>query len=216
MGTPWATTSARTASSPPRTGPSIRPRRPRSATSAPPTASSASTAGRWGASGTPWPPRNGRAALGPEHTSVATTLHNLGNAMAAAGAGADAARCHWRALELWSRALGPAHPDSNVAATLHSLGNVYRGLGEPEAAAACFGGALRIREAALGATHPETARTRHCAALVGCQRGDAPAALQELQAAVNSLLAGLGAEHPWSRQACADAEGLREVVRSAR
>merc|ERR1712226_475822 len=96
-----------------------------------------------------------------------------------------------------------------VAATLHSLGNVYRGLFDSKAAGRCFAGALRIREVALGPTHPETARTRHCAALVGCVLGDCPAALQELQAAVNSLLSSLGARHPWSLQARADAESLQ-------
>merc|ERR1712078_539557 len=74
---------------------------------------------------------------------------------------------------------GPAQCD--VAATLHSLGNVYRGLGDADAAARCFAGSLRIREAVLGPTHQETARTRHCAALVGCSLGDESAALQELE-----------------------------------
>merc|ERR1711920_461593 len=123
-------------------------------------------------------------SLGPEHPSVAATIHNLGNALASAGRGHDAARCHWRALSIWSKALGPAHPD--IAATLHSLGNVYRGLQELEAAANCFAGALRIREVTLGPTHPETARTRHCAALTGCSLGDQSAALQELQIAAKS------------------------------
>lgn len=148
--------------------------------------------------------------VGNEHADVATTMHNLGNALAAAGRGQDAARCHWRALGIWSRTVGPAHPD--IAATLHSLGNVYRGLRQPEAAAKCFSGALRIREATLGPTHTETARTRHCAALVGCALGDRPAAAQELEAALNSLISGLGSRHPWSLQARADLEALRQVT----
>lgn len=149
-------------------------------------------------------------ALGPESPDMATTMHNLGNALAAAGRGHDAARCHWRALGIWAKTVGPAHPD--VAATLHSLGNVYRGLREPEAAAQCFSGALRIREATLGPTHAETARTRHCAALVGCSLGQRPAAAQELQAAVDSLINSLGSRHPWSLQARADLESLRQVM----
>merc|ERR1711907_92186 len=102
----------------------------------------------------------------------------------------------------------------DVAATLHSLGNVYRGLGDNTAAAKCFAGALRIRESVLGPTHQEAARTRHCAALVGCTLGEESAALQELEVAANSLLSSLGAKHPWSMQARADAESFRQVVAS--
>lgn len=150
--------------------------------------------------------------LGSENPGVATSLHNLGNALALAGKGTDAARCLWRALSIWSKVGGPAQCD--VAATLHSLGNVYRGLGDADAAARCFAGSLRIREAVLGPTHQETARTRHCAALVGCSLGDESAALQELEVAAASLLSSLGAKHPWSLQARADAESLRQVVAS--
>lgn len=153
------------------------------------------------------------ASSGRDHPSVAATWHNLGNSFATAGRGHDAARCLWRALALWSQSVGPAHPD--VAATLHSLGNVYRGLLEPASAAKCFEGALRIREVVLGPTHPETARTRHCAALVGCSLGNRPAALQELQTAVNSLLNTLGAEHPWSLQAKVDAGSLRAALQTS-
>lgn len=147
--------------------------------------------------------------LGREHPGVAATLHNLGNALAGAGRGLDAAQCHWRALAIWTKAMGPAHPD--IAATLHSLGNVYRGLSQPEAAGKCFAGALRIREVALGPTHPETARTQHCAALAGCALGDHTAALPDLETAAQSLLCSLGAKHPWSLQACADADSLRKA-----
>lgn len=150
--------------------------------------------------------------LGPEDAAVAASLHNLGNALALAGKGGDAARCLWRALDIWSKAASPAQCD--IAATLHSLGNVYRGLGDSAAAARCFAGSLRIREAVLGPTHQETARTRHCAALVGCTLGDESSSLQELEVAANSLLASLGAKHPWSMQARADAESLRQVVAS--
>lgn len=151
--------------------------------------------------------------LGPEETGVATSLHNLGNALALSGKGSDAARCLWRALAIWSKAAGPAH-QCDIAATLHSLGNVYRGIGDTVAAARCFAGALRIREAVLGPTHQETARTRHCAALVGAKLGVEAAALQELEVAASSLLASLGAKHPWSMQARSDAESLRQVVAS--
>lgn len=148
--------------------------------------------------------------FGAEDPNVATTLHNLGNALALAGRGGDAARCLWRALSIWSQCSRPAHAD--IATTLHSLGNVYRGLGDCQAAAQCFAGALRIREAVLGPTHRETARTRHCAALVGCALGEESMALQELDNAAASLLKSLGAKHPWSMQARADAESLRQVV----
>merc|ERR1712216_629409 len=144
---------------------------------------------------------------GSENPGVATSLHNLGNALALAGKGTDAARCLWRALSIWSKVGGPAQCD--VAATLHSWGNVYRGLGDANAAARCFAGALRIREAVLGPTHQETARTRHCAALVGSKIGDDLAALQELEVAASSLLSSLGAQPPWSMQARADADSLR-------
>lgn len=149
--------------------------------------------------------------LDPEDPGVATSLHNLGNALAQAGKGGDAARCLWRALAIWSK-LGTAQRD--VAATLHSLGNVYRALGDSDAAARCFAGALRIREALLGPAHKETARTRHCAALVGCALGEKSTALHELEVAAASLLSSLGAKHPWSMQARADAESLRQVVAS--
>jgi len=148
--------------------------------------------------------------LGPEDVAVASSLHNLGNALALAGKGSDAARCLWRALAVWSKADAPSQCD--IAATLHSLGNVYRGLRDAEAAAKCFAGALRIREKVLGPTHRETARTRHCAALMGCQLGDCSAGLQELEVAASSLLASLGARHPWSMQACTDAQTLRQTI----
>ena len=61
--------------------------------------------------------------LGPEHTDVALTLHNLGNLHKAIGNHQQANEYYERALSIQLKKLGPEHTD--VARTLHNLGNLH-------------------------------------------------------------------------------------------
>merc|ERR1712118_26570 len=117
--------------------------------------------------------------------------------------------CYWRALQIWSKALGPGRLE--VAMTLHSLGNVYRGMSDTSSAEKCLEGAYKIRHSLLGTAHPETARTLHCLGLIRCGQGHHKEALELLLKGAEALEASLGEAHPWAKQARADAAAMQNV-----
>jgi tetratricopeptide (TPR) repeat protein len=63
-------------------------------------------------------------SVGPDHPSVAQSLHNLAELYRTQGDYAKAEPLHKRALAIREKALGPDHPD--VAESLESLAALYR------------------------------------------------------------------------------------------
>ena len=53
-------------------------------------------------------------ALGPEHTSVAIDVNNLGSALKAEGDREGAKKCYSRALDIFEKQLGKDHPNTIV------------------------------------------------------------------------------------------------------
>jgi eukaryotic-like serine/threonine-protein kinase len=94
-------------------------------------------------------------ALGPNHSSFATSLNNLANVLAAMGKLEEAKAMHERALYTREKILGPDHPD--VAQSLNNLANQLLTMGRYEEAKAVDERALAIREKAFGPDHPEVA-----------------------------------------------------------
>ncbi|CAN0519075.1 unnamed protein product, partial [Laminaria digitata] len=63
-------------------------------------------------------------ALGPEHPSVATSLHNLAGLLKTQGNYAEAEPLYKRSLTIVEKALGPDHP--SVATSLNNLAELFR------------------------------------------------------------------------------------------
>ena len=95
-------------------------------------------------------------AFGPEHTSVAIDVNNLGSVLQDQGDLEGAKRCFERALKIDEKALGPEH--TSVARDVNNLGLVLQAQGDLEGAKSCFERALKIDEKALGPEHTSVAR----------------------------------------------------------
>ena len=81
--------------------------------------------------------------LGPEHPTLATSLHNLALLYAAQGRYAQAEPLYTRALAIWEHALGSQHP--TVATSLEHLATLYRHTGREQEAEALEKRAHAIR-----------------------------------------------------------------------
>jgi len=93
-----------------------------------------------------------RAALGPAHPDVASTLANLGNALHALDRFDEALAAYDESLALREATLGPDHPD--VAATLNNLGVLFRTRGKYDEALRVLLRAEDIWTRALGPDNP--------------------------------------------------------------
>ncbi len=98
---------------------------------------------------------SGQTAFGPEHVTVAQTLHDLAVVLADKGDYTAAATRLEQALAMRRALLGSEHAD--VAVTLSELGRVYQDLGLNARAEPLQREALRIRRKVLGAGDKETA-----------------------------------------------------------
>ena len=95
-------------------------------------------------------------ALGPEHTSVAIDVNNLGSVLTRLRATwRGAKKCFERALAIDEKALGPEH--TSVARDVNNLGSVLQDQGDLEGAKKCSERALAIDEKALGPEHTSVA-----------------------------------------------------------
>ena len=93
-----------------------------------------------------------RAALGPSHPDVASTLTNLGNALHDMDRFDEALATYYEALALREATLGPDHPD--VAVTLNNLGALHNTRGRGDEALAVLLRAQDIWARALGPDSP--------------------------------------------------------------
>jgi tetratricopeptide (TPR) repeat protein/predicted Ser/Thr protein kinase len=132
--------------------------------------------------------------LGPEHPSVGSTLHNLGNIAVDQGQLEQGRAYYDRALAIFETAVGPDHPE--VAGCLVNRANINIQLGEPEQARVDLARSLGILEAALGPEHPEVATSLNGLGGVAEMQGDPNAARGYYEHTLTILEAALGPEHP--------------------
>jgi tetratricopeptide (TPR) repeat protein len=96
--------------------------------------------------------------LGPQHTEVAQSLQQLGEAQAQLGQDLQAEQSFRRALAIGQHRLGPHAPDNMVC--LVNLGLLARRAGHLEEAEQLFRQALALREETRGPTHPRSVAAR--------------------------------------------------------
>ena len=133
-------------------------------------------------------------ALGPEHTDVAQSLHNMAELYRAQGQYATAEPLHQRALSIRENALGPQHP--KVAVSLNNLASLYRAQGRYAKAEPLYGSALAIFEKALGMEHPDVAQSLNDLALLYYNQGQYAKAEPLYQRALAIREKALGPAHP--------------------
>src|SRR5262245_50755725 len=91
-------------------------------------------------------------ALGPDHSSVATSLNNLAELYRAHGRYGEAEPLHKRTITILEKALGPDHID--VGTSLNNLAALYQSQGRSGEAEPLLKRSLALREKALGPDHP--------------------------------------------------------------
>src|SRR5262245_2804721 len=133
-------------------------------------------------------------ALGPEHPTVAATLHNLASIYREKGAYAKAESLHHRARTIWEKTLGPEDPD--VAKSLNNLGILDNAKGEYAKAEQSCQRALAILEKTLGPEHPDVASTLHNLADIYHSIGDYAKAESIYQRVLAIREKALGPEDP--------------------
>ena len=133
-------------------------------------------------------------ALGPEHSSVAIRVNNLGLVLQDQGDLEGAKRCFERALKIDEKALGPEH--TSVARDVNNLGLVLKDQGgDLEGAKRCFERAMKIDEKALGPEHSSVAIRVNNLGLVLQDQGDLEGAKRCFERALKIDEKALGPEH---------------------
>ncbi|KAK4182502.1 hypothetical protein QBC35DRAFT_457232 [Podospora australis] len=132
-------------------------------------------------------------ALGPEHTSTLTTVHNLGNLYRDQGRLSDAEAMFERALRGKEKALGPEH--TSTLTTVHALGILYSDQGRLSDAEAMYERALRGYEKALGPEHTSTLGTVHALGILYSHQGRLSDAEAMYERALRGYEKALGLEH---------------------
>ncbi|MEO1219020.1 MAG: tetratricopeptide repeat protein [Bacteroidota bacterium] len=134
-----------------------------------------------------------RKKYGPKHSSVATTLNNLGNVHSALGEHAQSLRYYREALEIKKEVYGPRH--SSVAGTLHSLGIVHRDLGKHAQSLKYYREALEIRKEVYGPRHSRVAETLHNLGIVHGDLGEHAQSLRYYREALEIMQEVYGPRH---------------------
>ncbi|CBN79677.1 NB-ARC and TPR repeat-containing protein [Ectocarpus siliculosus] len=133
-------------------------------------------------------------ALGPEHPSVATTLHGRAGLMVKQGKLAEAEALYDRCQAIEEKVLDPEHP--SVATTLHGRAGLMVEQGKLAEAEALYDRCQAIEEKVLGPEHPSVAATLHSRAGLMVEQGklaEAEALYDRCQAIDEKVL---GPEHP--------------------
>ncbi|CAM9592167.1 unnamed protein product, partial [Chrysoparadoxa australica] len=132
--------------------------------------------------------------LGVDHSSCATTLHNLAGLLEARGKYDAAESLYRRALAIKEKALDVDHP--SYAATLHTLAGLLLAQGKYDAAEPLCRSALAVTEKALGVDHPDYAATLQNQALLLEAQGKYDAAESLCRRALAVQEKALGVDHP--------------------
>jgi class 3 adenylate cyclase/tetratricopeptide (TPR) repeat protein len=136
----------------------------------------------------------GERAFGPEHPSVARTIHNLGVYELYHARYEEAQPILQHALAIRERVLGPDHPD--VASTLNGLANTYWHRGRYAEAQPLYERALAIWEHALGPDSPFVATGLNNLSSVLLRRGRYAESLTMNERALAIRERALPPDHP--------------------
>ena len=132
-------------------------------------------------------------ALGPDHTSTLSTVHNLGNLYRDQGKLAEAEQMYLRALAGKEKAMGPDHPLTLL--TVHNLGILYQDQGKLAEAEQMYLRALAGKEKALGPDHTSTLLTVHNLGILNQGQGKLAEAEQMYLRALAGKEKALGPDH---------------------
>ena len=132
--------------------------------------------------------------LGPDHTSVASTLHALARVDHAEGRYDDARKRFLRSLEIRERVLGPDHP--STTGTYFEVAESLVVLGEIEQAEELAAKAVASRESRFGSDHIRTAYAVPALARVRRAQRDYSEARKLFQRAIRIRRANLPQDHP--------------------
>ena len=136
----------------------------------------------------------GRAALGPDDTRIATMLVTLGVALRNSGQLTEARSRLQEALGIVERKLGPMHPV--VANTLYQLSSIHRRLGNFDLAWDTALRALAAREAVFGAGGLPVARSLNGLGILLQEQARYRDAEPYLRRALAIFLSTVGPDHP--------------------
>jgi eukaryotic-like serine/threonine-protein kinase len=136
----------------------------------------------------------GRQSLGPEHVSIAQSLHELGVLHREWGDPIGAQPLLEESLAMRRRLLGP--DDKDVAVTLSELSRSLRDRGLDARAESLIRESLAIRRKVLGPEHRESATSMNDLALLLQGRGELDAAEAFLRENIRINLKLLGPDHP--------------------
>jgi tetratricopeptide (TPR) repeat protein len=131
---------------------------------------------------------------GVELTGAAGLLDSAGRYLNRTAQFAQARELFVRALALYERVCGPAHP--KVSAAANNLGRVLTRLGDHRAAAGHFERALAIDQATYGNTDPHVATVVNNYGMALHAGGDAVNARQQFEWALGIYENHYGTEHP--------------------
>jgi len=132
--------------------------------------------------------------LGPEHPSLALSLHNMARLYHDQGKYTKAEPLYQQALAMREKSLGSEHPD--LAITLNYLGMLYFYLGKYAQAEPLHQQALAIREKVLGPEHSYIAHSLANLATLYQAQGKYAGAEPFYQRSVAICEQALGPEHP--------------------
>ena len=135
-----------------------------------------------------------KAFLGESHSSVASTLNNLGLAWISLGENKKAIEYFEQALEMTKAVLGESHP--SVASVLNNLGVTWNSLGEKKKAIEYFEQALEMKKAVLGESHPSVAETLNNLGTAWSDLGEKKKAIEYHEKALEMTKAVFGESHP--------------------
>jgi tetratricopeptide (TPR) repeat protein len=132
-------------------------------------------------------------ALGPDHTSTLSTIHNLGVLFQVQGKLDQAKQMNRRVLAGREKALGPDH--RSTLDIIQNLGSLYEDQGKLDKAKQMFQRALAGYEKALGLDHTSTLGTVHNLGVLYRNQGKLDQAEQMYQRALAGKENALGPDH---------------------
>lgn len=132
--------------------------------------------------------------LGPDHPSVATSLHTLGGLLEDQGQYATAESLYRRSQAIFEKALGPDHP--NIAAILVALARLLDNQGQYAEAELFVRRALSIYEKAFGHVHLFIAISLNNLATIRTNQGQYAAAESLYRRSLPIYEKALGPDHP--------------------
>lgn len=125
-----------------------------------------------------------RKVHGETHPEIASVLNNIGTVLEDRGETRAAEKFYRRALEIRRRAFGETHP--HVSTSYNNLAMLALSARDLDAAESGFRHSLAIRRSIVGDRHPDIATIHHNLSEIYRLRGDTPAWLEEVRAAVEA------------------------------